>query len=410
LAVPLEPKLAYKRSYFIDWVVLNQHKASILNQIDVLVDTQRPDEPSFIGGMNLRESLERMSHSSIRVRPWFEPGVWGGQRIKSLVPELPQDASNYAWSFELITPENGLVFESDGIRLEVTFDTLMFQAHKAILGEAAARFGFEFPIRFDWLDTIKGGNLSVQCHPRPGYILQHFSENFTQDETYYILEAEPKATVYLGFQEGINPDAFRNQLEQSAVSNARVEIEEFVQKHPAQKHDLFLIPNGTIHCSGTGSLVLEISATPYIFTFKMYDWLRLDLDGQPRPLNIERAFENLHFEYQGEYVTKALIAKPEMLEQGADWRIVHLATHVEHFYDVHRLEFKDSIEIQTNGQCHVLALVEGSSVMVETVNGQRQRYHYAETFIVPAAAVSYRLINEGKTEIKVVKAFVKSES
>ena len=402
-----DAKSIYKRLYFVDWIALNKHKAKLLERIDVIVDHQRPDEPSLMRGNDFRAALEAMSHNFFRARPWFEPGPWGGQWIKQHVLELPQDTPNYAWSFELITPENGVALESDGRLLEVSFDFVMFHDHRAVLGEAAERFGFEFPIRFDWLDTIKGGNLSVQVHPSPTYAKQHFGEGFTQDETYYILEAEPEAEVYLGFQDNIDPSQFRAALEQSHHQGSALEVEQFVQRHPAKKHDLFLIPHGTIHCSGAGSVVLEISATPYIFTFKMYDWLRLDLDGNPRPMNIERAFENLDFSRRGERVQAELISKPVVLERGAGWRVMHLPTHPDHFYDIQRLEFTTEFQAQTANACHILSLVEGTSIILETQRGLRQRFNYAETFVVPAAAGSYKLINEGSGEAKVIRSFVR---
>ncbi|MBN2650783.1 MAG: class I mannose-6-phosphate isomerase [Spirochaetales bacterium] len=404
LALP--PKVAYKRFYFVDWPVLNRWKAQFSSKIDLIVDSQQGSQPVFLDGYSFRRSLKKMSLNFFRVRPWFESGPWGGQWCKKHIPALPE-VDNYAWSFELIVPENGLLLSHKDLQLEISFDWLMFLEGESVLGKHFPIFGYDFPIRFDYLDTFSGGNLSIQCHPKPDYIKKNFGESFTQDETYYILDARPGAKVFLGFKDDISPDHFRAELEESLANNTPVKIEEFVQTHPASKHDLFLIPSGTIHGSGIDNLVLEISSTPYIFTFKLYDWLRPDLDGQPRPLNIKRGFENLDFSRRGRRVKEEHIAVPHLIEKGEGWTKYHLPTHREHFYDVHRYEFFTSIEDDTCGVAHVLNLVEGESIILETANGMSQKFNYAETFVIPASAGRYKLTNLGSIRAKVVKAFVK---
>src|SRR6202000_3469658 len=135
-----------------DWVLLNEHRRNIAQEIALVVDGQHENDPNWTLLDTLRKAMRSMSGNGLRPRPWFEPGVWGGQWMKQHIPGLAREEVNYAWSFELIAPENGIVFESDRPLLEIAWDWLMQYEAKAILGVDADRFGEEFPIRFDFLD------------------------------------------------------------------------------------------------------------------------------------------------------------------------------------------------------------------------------------------------------------------
>lgn len=117
--------------------------------------------------------------------------------------------------------------------------------------------------------------------------------------------------------------------------------------------------------------------------------------------------DNLDFSRKGNYVHENLISRPRLIEKGDDWLLYHLPTHKDHLYDIHRYHFKNQITINTNNKCLVLNLVEGESIHIMTEEGICQIFNYAETFIIPASAVSVKITNMSSCEVMLITAFVK---
>lgn len=285
----------YKRAYFLDWRATDRKRHEVYKQVDFWIDGNLPEQPAMLSGETLRAALATVCAQPFSVVPFFDPGVWGGQWMCRHF-DLPGDAPNYAWCFNCVPEENSLVLRFGARTFELPALTVVHEYPQALLGDEVVRqFGAEFPIRFDFLDTMEGGNLSLQVHPLPSYIRKEFGLAYTQDESYYMLDAAPGATVFLGLREGIDRDAMAADLRAAQKDGLPFPAEAYVNKWPARKHDHFLIPAGTIHCSGSNSMVLEISATPYIFTFKLWDWGRLGLDGRPRPIHLEHGLNNIQW-------------------------------------------------------------------------------------------------------------------
>lgn len=392
-----------KRLVFEDWPLLDRHKASLAATLDRFVDVDDPSRPRSLAGDALRTTLRDLAGRPFRTRPTFFPGPWGGQWLRRQLG-VQTDAPNLAWSYELITPESGILLGGEE-PLEVGFELLLAREAERLLGPGIAeRFGQSFPIRFDYLDTLEGGHLSLQCHPTEKYARERFGLEYTQHETYYVMVATPGSSVFLGLREGADLGAFRTDAEK-AERGVELDPDAYVQRHIAEEHRLYLIPAGTPHASGAGNVVLEISATPYLYTLRFYDWLRRDLDGNLRPVHVRHAFENLDARRSGSGVAE-LVPEPRTLRSGPGWAELELGRHPDLFFSVHRLELEESVEDDTNGRFHVLNLVEGERALIETESGAVHQLSYAETIVIPAAVGRYGVRRLDGSPCKLVKAFV----
>lgn len=398
-----------KRGFFIEWRVADKHKRSLFDSIDYFLDTNNMEDVKLVKGDAVRAGLEQMAHRPFRLVPYFDPGVWGGQWMKE-VCNLDPDKENYAWSFDGVPEENSIYLDFGNGHIELPAMDLVLYEPKPLLGPSVySRFGAEFPIRFDFLDTIGGQNLSLQVHPLTEYIHRTFGMAYTQDESYYILDAKEGASVYLGLKEGIDKEQMIEDLYAANRGEILFDAEKYINRFPAKKHDHFLIPAGTCHCSGSDAMVLEISATPYCFTFKMWDWARVGLDGLPRPVHIDHGKKNIQWDRTTKWVEKNLVNAIHTVREDDHVKEEHTGLHELEFIETRRLWIKDEAVVDNEDNVNMLNLIEGQKAYIESLDGSFEPFevHYAETFIVPASVKGYRIVNPTGDTIGVLRAYVR---
>ncbi len=397
-----------QRLFYIDWPMLDRHRDGLLDRIDRWVDC-RPDRVTSIDGAMLRVAAGTLAHRPFRTRPTFNTTPWGGHWGQRKLG-MNSDAPNTALGYELIAPESGvLIGPRPECDVEIPFALIVALYPDQVLGSGVRlMFGGSFPVRFDYLDTIGGDSLSVHCHPQSDYMRRVFGWPYTQHETYYVMETTGDRSIYLGLRADADIDTFSAQAYAADRDGVPFAIEDHVQTFPADRHQLFLIPAGTPHGSGEGNVVLEVSATPYLYSLRFYDWLRRGLDGTQRPVHIGHAFANLNVERRGAEIARDLIQQPRLLRKGPTWCEELLGALPEMFFQVRRLvlDGADHIEENTAGGFHVLTVVEGGGVLIRSDRGDEHVLSYAETMVVPAAVGVYRLSRIGSERVRLIKALV----
>ena len=391
---PAAPKLAkFKQGFFVEWRMADRLKRRLLKKIDYLLDTNRKGDPSMAEGDGFRAGLEKFASEPFRLVPYFAPEVWGGQWMKEIC-DLDKSAPNYAWAFDGVPEENSIYMSFNGVRVEVpSIDVVFYRPQKLLGARVHGRFGDEYPIRFDFLDTMGGQNLSLQVHPLTEYIQNTFNMHYTQDESYYILDCGEDCNVYLGLKEGIDGEAMLADLRLAQTGSFSFPAEKYVNTWKVKKHDHFLIPGGTVHCSGKDTMVLEISATPYIFTFKLWDWGRVGLDGIPRPVHIGHGEKVIQWDRTTNWGKENLVNRFYTISDDGKNKTEHTGLHEREFIETRRYTLTEAIEVDSEGSVSQCNVVEGRGAIIESVDGSFAPYevHYAETFIVPESVKKFRM-------------------
>lgn len=383
----------FKQGFFVEWRMADRQKRRLLATADFWLDTVMPQEPKLVCGAGFRTGLRKFASEPFRLVPYYAPEVWGGQWMKE-VCGLNGDEPNYAWAFDGVPEENSIFMRFGEIRMEFPAADVVFYRPELLLGARVhARFGDEFPIRFDFLDTMGGQNLSLQVHPLTEYIQHTFGMHYTQDESYYILDCGEDPVVYLGLREGVDNVHMLKELKEAQEGGAPFDAARYISRWPAKKHDHFLIPAGTVHCSGSNTMVLEVSATPYIFTFKLWDWGRLGLDGRPRPVHIGHGEQVIQWDRTENWVRENLVNRFETIAEEPGFSDVRTGLHEREFIETRRYTLSRAQKFSSEGSVSMCNVVDGSGVVITSPAGAFEPFeaHYAETFILPAAVKEFIL-------------------
>lgn len=196
-----------------------------------------------------------------KLTPIIFDKIWGGQKLKRF---KETELSNIGETWEVSTHPNGV----------------------ALVGDKKLNDFVELDYLVKFIDT--DDNLSVQVHPDDEYARKNENDN-GKPECWFILDAEEEAGIYLGFKEGVSAEQFELAIKNKDAVN---ELLNFV---PVKKGMFINLPTGSVHAIGKGVTLCEVQRSSDV-TYRVWDWNRLDSEGNSRELHIKKAMDVMNFD------------------------------------------------------------------------------------------------------------------
>ena len=404
-----------RRCYYCDFecAVRNRHELWENNVPDWYVLDNDPQNLQLMPFGTFSDICAQLVKYPFRAKPCYLEGVWGGSYMKKL-RNLPDEMRNAAWVFDFIPMEVSVVVEAGDEKLDINYCSFVHKEGVNLMGEdCVKKFEGYFPIRFNWDDSYHStGNMSIQCHSGGEYNVKNYNEFGRQDESYYVVVTGHDAKTFIGFRDDADIPQFFRDIEAADTEHKPCDYMKYVSYEESKPGLQVMLPAGTIHSSGRNQVILEIgSLTIGSYTYKMYDYLRLDFDGKQRPIHTRLGEENvrqdrrysvIHDPESPEYI----VQKPRLAASGEGWEEYILGENPQVYFSLRRLEFEKKCEQDTGGKLfHVLTLVDGDAVRVRSVRHPERYFdlQFMDIVCVPADMGRYVIENLGREPVMVHK-------
>lgn len=315
----------------------------------------------------------------LRFEPVFRRYLWGGRRLQNILDKPIGDGQDYAESWEIVDHGNDQSIVQAGWLTRHTLSDLVSQHNEALFGRHAGLA--QFPLLFKFLDCHR--NLSVQVHPDDNAAAKLDPPDLGKTEAWVIMHAEPGSRVYAGLKRGFDRAAFEREVNRGTT-------EFCLHSFEPKAGDCIFIPAGTVHALGEGLLVAEIQQASDT-TYRIFDWNRVDSEGNPRQLHVQAGLEAVNYD-----AGPVLPQTPEPTGEPGVQRLVSCDKFV-----IDRWLLNESRSLQTEDSFQLLAVLEGE-VAVSGDDAQLP-LRKGQTMLIPAAVSPVTLTPSVESSILVIR-------
>jgi mannose-6-phosphate isomerase len=305
--------------------------------------------------------------------PILKERIWGGEKLKAVLNK-PIVSTITGESWELSTVEGDISIITNGSLKGKSLVEVINEMPNELLGTAVhERFGTQFPLLFKYLDARE--DLSIQVHPNDELAKKRHN-SFGKTEMWYIMQADPDSRIIVGFKEDSNADEYVEKLK----SNDLLSILDDVK---VKEGDVFFLETGTVHAIGAGLVVAEIQQTSDI-TYRIYDFDRVDAQGNKRELHVDLALEAINY-------NKVETRKEYLKEENESNTIVNCPYFTTNF-----IPLTESTTITKTGNSFTVYMCIDGAFEIE-YDMDIYQYKKGDTILIPAA-MDYYVIS-GKASI-----------
>lgn len=309
----------------------------------------------------------------LQFQPILKDRIWGGTKLKTYLNK-PISSEITGESWEISTVENDVSKVANGVLKDKSLNEVINEFPEQLLGtKVYQQFGKQFPLLFKYLDARE--DLSIQVHPNDALAKKRHN-SFGKTEMWFVMQADADARLIVGFKEKSSPEEYLKSLENKTLLS-------ILDSKKVEKGDVFFLETGTVHAIGAGTVIAEIQQTSDI-TYRLYDFDRVDAQGNTRELHVDLALEAINYDVvDAEKKYSKLTNIPNTVVDC-------------NYFTTNFIPLDGAISVSKNGQSFTVYMcVEGSFTL--TYQGEVYHYKVGDTVLLPAEIMEFEI--KGKASV-----------